>query len=63
MWWTRRSNRTDAAALGLQQQGFLFDLAAMTLTFLERIVLGRIALPVGTSVLAVAVRSGSSTRE
>jgi hypothetical protein len=63
MWAKRRSNRTDRAALGLNQQGFLFDLVAMTLTFAERLLLGRVALPVGTSVLCVAVRSGSSTRD
>jgi SAM-dependent methyltransferase len=61
MWLKRRSNRTDDAALGLDQRGFLFDLAAMTLTFLERRLVGRVSLPAGTSVLAVAVRSGDST--
>jgi dolichyl-phosphate beta-glucosyltransferase len=63
MWSKRRSNRTDRAALGLDQQGFFFDLVAMTLTFAERLLLGRVALPIGTSVLAVAVRSGRSPHE
>jgi SAM-dependent methyltransferase len=58
VWLKRRASSSGQAELGLDQKGFVIDLAAMTLTLAERVLLGRVSLPIGTSVLAVAVRSG-----
>jgi SAM-dependent methyltransferase len=44
------------AELGLDQTSALIDFAAMVLTRLERSVIGRASLPLGTSVLCVARR-------
>jgi SAM-dependent methyltransferase len=62
VWIERKMKRGgDAPALGLDRTSFLIDRTAMVLTTAERLLLGRIALPVGTSLLCVA-RSSSSPR-
>jgi dolichyl-phosphate beta-glucosyltransferase len=47
----------EGPELGLDQSSVLIDRAAMVLTWLERAVLGRITLPLGTSILCVAERA------
>jgi dolichyl-phosphate beta-glucosyltransferase len=54
VWVERRLRRGDRPALGLDRSGFVVDRAAMVLTTLERLLLGRVDVPVGTSLLAVA---------
>jgi 2-polyprenyl-3-methyl-5-hydroxy-6-metoxy-1,4-benzoquinol methylase len=51
-----RRARGARAELGLDRRGVAIDLTSMTLTFFERALLGRVALPFGTSILAVAQR-------
>jgi dolichyl-phosphate beta-glucosyltransferase len=58
VWVTRRLARPGEAALGLDQTSPLIDRASMLLTWSERQLLGRVGLPLGTSVLAVAVADG-----
>jgi dolichyl-phosphate beta-glucosyltransferase len=53
VWVTRRRSRTPE--LGLDRTGPLVDLAALVLTGLERRLVGRLRVPFGTSLLAVAV--------
>jgi hypothetical protein len=55
VWLKRRFSTSAQAELGLDQTSPLLDLAAMVLTRIERTFIGRIAMPLGTSVLAVAV--------
>jgi SAM-dependent methyltransferase len=50
---TRRVASGDAE-LGLDRSSTLIDIAAIVLTRLERSLIGRVPLPLGTSVLAVA---------
>jgi len=50
---TRRAASGDAE-LGLDRSSPLVDLAALVLTRLERALVGRVPIPFGTSVLAVA---------
>jgi SAM-dependent methyltransferase len=54
VWVKRRSTRGDRAELGLDQTAPLVGFLAMVLTRLERSVVGRASLPLGTSVLCVA---------
>lgn len=49
-----RRSPDAAPALGLDRSSFLIDRAAMVLTTLERLSVGRVSLPVGTSLLCVA---------
>ncbi len=56
VWLTRRVASDGTAELGLERTSSLIDLAAMVLTRLERSLLGRLSLPLGTSVLCVARR-------
>jgi hypothetical protein len=53
VWVTRRSN-SEGAELGLDKTSTGIELAAIVLTRLERAFIGRVPLPFGTSVLAVA---------
>lgn len=54
-WVKRRVTNVVSPELGLDQQGPVIDRAAMVLTWLERALVGRVPLPVGTSILCVAV--------
>jgi SAM-dependent methyltransferase len=60
VWPTRRLSRGDGAELGLDRTSLLVDRAAMVLTALERELIGRVRLPLGTSLLCVARRRGSA---
>lgn len=55
VWVTRRVVRPGTAELGLDQTSPLIDRASMVLTWLERQLVGRLSIPLGTSVLCVAV--------
>jgi SAM-dependent methyltransferase len=61
VWVERRLRRADedAPPLGLDRSSFLIDRTAMVLTTIERLLLGRVALPFGTSLLCVATRPTS----
>ena len=48
-------------ALGLDRRSSRIDRAAMVLTAVERLLVGRVVLPVGTSILAVARVAGPAT--
>lgn len=55
VWVTRRRRRGGAEGqLGLDRAGRFVDVAALALTSLERLAVGRLPVPVGTSILAVA---------
>jgi len=54
VWATRRFSRGGQPELGLDKTSALVDRTAMVLTAIERTAVGRIGLPFGTSVLAVA---------
>lgn len=54
VWVNRRLRRRGRPALGLDRSNFVIDRAAMALTTIERLLLGRVRVPVGTSLLAVA---------
>jgi hypothetical protein len=56
-WLARRVVHRDRAELGLEQSSAPIDLAAAVLTWGERHLVGRLGLPLGTSVLCVAVRT------
>jgi SAM-dependent methyltransferase len=56
MWLKRRALSGGAAQIGHAQTSLAIDAAAGALTSVERALLGRISLPVGTSVLCVATR-------
>jgi SAM-dependent methyltransferase len=53
----KRRLSSQGAELGLDQTSPLIDLAAMVFTRFERSVVGRAASPLGTSVLAVGLRT------
>ena len=57
VWLARRVVRPSEADFGLQQTSLLVDRAAMVLTALERLAVGRVRLPLGTSLLCVARRA------
>jgi SAM-dependent methyltransferase len=59
MWVERRLRHSAEPALGHDRSSFLIDRAAMVLTTIERLLLGRIRLPVGTSLLCVAERTAA----
>jgi SAM-dependent methyltransferase len=54
VWATRRLARGADAELGLDKTSPVIDRAAMVLTAAERSLVGRLGLPLGTSVLCVA---------
>lgn len=54
VWLRRRLARRDEPQLGLDAVGGPIDVAASVLTFGERQLIGRVELPFGTSILAVA---------
>jgi SAM-dependent methyltransferase len=54
VWCTRRMRRDNAPELGLDRTSAAIDAAAAALTLLERTLVGRVALPLGTSILCVA---------
>ena len=56
VWIERRLRRGGEPALGLDRSGFVVDRAAMVLTTVERLLLGRMSVPFGTSLLCVAKR-------
>jgi SAM-dependent methyltransferase len=58
VWLTRRRASSGEEAMGLDRTSPLIDRASMVLTWGERQLLGRVGLPLGTSVLAVAVADG-----
>jgi len=57
VWVKRRAARGDGPELGLDQTSTFLDRAAMVLTALERQLVGRVTLPVGTSILCLAERA------
>jgi len=57
VWVARRFLRPQEAELGLDRTSALIDRASMLLTWCERQALGRLDLPLGTSILCVAVPS------
>lgn len=61
VWLRRTFARGEGPELGLDATGSLLDVAASILTFGERQLVGRISLPLGTSVLAVARPHDAST--
>jgi SAM-dependent methyltransferase len=54
VWLERRRAAADAPGLGLDRTSFVIDRTAMVLTTIERVLLGRLRLPFGTSLLCVA---------
>ena len=52
----RRVLRRRRPSLGLDRAGFVVDRTAMVLTTIERLLLGRVSVPFGTSILCVAKR-------
>jgi SAM-dependent methyltransferase len=56
VWWRRRARNTGQAELGLDVGSPLIDRTAMVLTSIERALLGRVSMPLGTSILCVARR-------
>ncbi len=62
VWIERRLRHPQKPALGLDRASFLIDRAALVLTAIERLLLGRTSLPVGTSVLCVARAAATEER-
>lgn len=60
VWLARRVVKPSTAELGLDQTSPVIDVAGMVLTWFERQLLGRRSLPLGTSVLCVAVRDDAA---
>jgi SAM-dependent methyltransferase len=58
VWLKRKLVSGGNAELGLDQTSLAIDVAAMGLTLVERALLGRAAMPFGTSVLCVSVLFG-----
>ncbi|HSO95255.1 MAG TPA: glycosyltransferase [Acidimicrobiia bacterium] len=54
VWVKRRASKSAGPELGLDQTSPLIDRVAMVLTLVERQLVGRVTVPVGTSILAVA---------
>jgi SAM-dependent methyltransferase len=54
VWFVRRLARPSNAELGLDRRSLPIDVASLVLTALERMTIGRVSLPLGTSVLCVA---------
>lgn len=62
VWWKRRLRSTGEAELGLDVASPAIDRTAMALTWIERSLVGRLSLPFGTSILAVARGGGSGAQ-
>jgi len=58
VWLVRRLRRSSDAELGLDRRSLLIDIASLVLTAIERAFIGRVSLPLGTSVLCVARPTG-----
>jgi hypothetical protein len=56
VWLQRQVRSPGQAELGLDKTSPVVDRAAMVLTMIERLVVGRVSLPLGTSVLCAARR-------
>jgi hypothetical protein len=54
VWLKRRFAPGGRAELGLDQSSLLLDRAALVLTTFERLLVGRVSMPFGTSILCVA---------
>lgn len=54
VWFVRRFAHPASAELGLDRRSLPIDIASLVLTAVERLCIGRISLPWGTSVLCVA---------
>jgi SAM-dependent methyltransferase len=54
VWVVRRLARPSGAELGLDRRSLPIDVASLVLTAIERTAIGRITVPMGTSVLCVA---------
>jgi hypothetical protein len=52
--WAERRGHRRGLHLGLNRSSFLIDRTAMVLTALERQLVARVSLPIGTSLLCVA---------
>lgn len=57
VWFDRRKADADAPGLGLDRTSLWIDRSALVLTAIERLLLGRVRLPMGTSLLCVALPS------
>jgi hypothetical protein len=62
MWLMRKLLGSGAVEIGHHQDSWAIEHAAGALTFAERALLGRVALPIGTSVLCVATRAARHRR-
>jgi SAM-dependent methyltransferase len=62
VWLTRRARKRKGPELGLDRTSPLVDSAAAALTLLERTLVGRVALPFGTSLLCVAEKPIGASR-
>jgi dolichyl-phosphate beta-glucosyltransferase len=60
VWVKRRATKSGGPVLGLDQTSPLIDRVAMALTFVERQLVGRVTVPVGTSILCVARKATPS---
>jgi SAM-dependent methyltransferase len=60
VWFRRRVAKPDSPELGLDENSWWIDAAALVLTACERSLLRWVSLPAGTSVLAIARRTGHS---
>jgi dolichyl-phosphate beta-glucosyltransferase len=60
VWVKRRATKSGGPQLGLDQTSPLIDRVAMALTFVERQLVGRVTIPVGTSILCVAQKAPRS---
>ena len=58
VWLRRRTARNATEQLGLQDQSPMIERAALLLTRAERAVVRRVSLPIGTSILCLAVKPG-----
>jgi dolichyl-phosphate beta-glucosyltransferase len=60
VWVKRRATKSAGPELGLDQTSPLIDRVAMALTLVERQLVGRLTVPVGTSILCVAQKAAPS---
>jgi len=60
VWVKRRATKSHGPELGLDQTSPLIDRVAMALTLVERQLVGRVTVPVGTSILCVARKATPS---
>jgi dolichyl-phosphate beta-glucosyltransferase len=60
VWVKRRATRSRGPELGLDQTSPLIDRVAMALTLVERQLIGRVTISVGTSILCVAQKAAPS---